>query len=125
MLTLSPPNVHNASKRKSLKRFSYSIQSKRLLKVVKGESHIDFCTDYVIMTRRTPLPTPCYLRHFQIFNKIDSFPKRNLNFFWIKKTNCIFEELSNLYITVLLISFFSLLLWITAENRTNLKKLFI
>ena len=63
---------------------------------------------------------PCYLRHFQIFDKIDSFPKKFLNAFRIKKG----KELSNLYLIVLLISFFPLLLWITAENITKLKKLF-
>ena len=42
-----------------------------------------------------------------------------------KKANGIFEELSTLCLIVSLISFFPLLLWITAENRTKLKKLFI
>ena len=61
-------------------------------------------------------PNPCYLRYFQILYKIDSFPKKI--FFRIKNVNYIFEELSNLYLTVLLISFFPCLLWITAGNRT-------
>ena len=39
--------------------------------------------------------------------------------FRIKKENYIFEKLSNLYLIVLLVSFFSLLLWITTENRTK------
>ena len=42
-----------------------------------------------------------------------------------KKANRIFEELPNLYLIVLLISFIPLLLWITAENRTKLKTFFI
>ena len=42
-----------------------------------------------------------------------------------KRANGIFEELPNLYLIVLLISFFPLLLRISAENRINLKKLFI
>ena len=53
------------------------------------------------------------------------FKKIILNVFRIKIANCIFEELSTLYLIVLLISFFPLLLWITAKNRTKLKKLFI
>ena len=39
-----------------------------------------------------------------------------------KKANAIFEERSNLYLIVLLISFFPLLLWITTENMKNFKK---
>ena len=69
------------------------------------------------------IPHPLLLRHFQIFIKIDSFPKIFLKLFRIKKTNDIFEGLSNLYLIVLLISFLPPLLWITAENRTKLKKL--
>ena len=42
-----------------------------------------------------------------------------------KKANGIFAELSTLCLIVSLISFFPLLLWITAENRTKSKKLFI
>ena len=42
-----------------------------------------------------------------------------------KKANTIFEELSNLCLVVQLISSFPLLLWITVENQTNLKKSFI
>ena len=80
------------------------------------------------MTQRTWPPTshraPCCSRYFHIFDKIDSFPKQFLNLFSIKKANCIFEGLSTVYLIDLLISFFPLLLWITAENRTKLKKLF-
>ena len=51
------------------------------------------------------------------------------NIFWnvyaIKKANWIFEELSNLYLTVMLTSFFPRLLWIPAVKRTKLKKLSI
>ena len=41
----------------------------------------------IIMTQRTPVthhPGPCYLCHFQIFDKFDSFPKKYLNIFRIK-----------------------------------------
>ena len=65
-------------------------------------------------------PAPCYLRHFQIFDKIDSFPKK-FECLYNKRRQiaiCTFGELSNLYLIVLLTSFFPLLLWITAENRT-------
>ena len=93
--------------------------------MASGESHIDVHTHCAIMKQRTWPPVPCSLCHFQIFDKIDSFPKNFLNVFRIKKTNCIFEELSNLYLTVLLISFFPLLLWIAAENRTKLKNYLI
>ena len=41
-----------------------------------------------------------------------------------KKTNYIFEELRNSYLIVSLISFFPLLLRITAKNRAKLTKLF-
>ena len=44
----------------------------------RGESHNYFRTHCIVMTQRTwppPLlpPAPCYLLHFQIFDKIDSF----------------------------------------------------
>ena len=42
-----------------------------------------------------------------------------------KKENCIFDKMSKFYLIVLLISFFLLLLWITAEHGTKLKKLLI
>ena len=48
-----------------------------------------------------------------------------MNIFRIKKANYISEELSKLHLIVLLISFFTLLLWITAGNRTKMNKLFI
>ena len=53
------------------------------------------------------------------------FQKTFLNFLRFKLHHYIFEELSNLYSIVLLISFFPLHSWIVAENRTKLKKLFI
>ena len=87
----------------------------------KGKNS-DFRTHYVIMTQKNMTPAPCYLRHFQIFDKIGSFLKNFLNIFRI---NCIFEELSNLYLILLLIILFPLLLWITAENRTRPKNFFI
>ena len=49
---------------------------------------------------------------------ISRFFTKSIVFFRIKIVNYIFEELSNLCLTVLLISFFPPLLWITAENRT-------
>ena len=49
---------------------------------------------------------------------ISRFFTKSIVFFRIKKVNYIFEELSNLCLTVLLISFFPPLLWITAGNRT-------
>ena len=73
------------------------------------------------------LPLPCYLRHFQIFNKTDSFSKNFLHVFRLEKAKKQIESLKSSLICLidLLISFFSLLSWITAENRTKLKKLFI
>ena len=51
--------------------------------MVRGQSHIDIRTQWVIMTQtRWPPPpthTPCHLRHSQNFNKIDSFLKPVLN----------------------------------------------
>ena len=65
---------------------------------LRGESHrFSYALRHVDAKNMIPL-APSYLGHFQIFDKIDSFPKNN---------------------------FFSLLLWITAENRTKLKRLFI
>ena len=71
-----------------------------------------------------PPPVTCCISRFSpksiVFRKkIKCFQLR------IKQANCILEELSNLYWIVLLMSFFPLLLWITAENRTKLEKLFI
>ena len=101
--------------------------------LVRDESHINFRTHWVIITQRTwlppllPPPRPpslppaiCVTSRFSaksiVFQKI----------FWLslgyKRANCIFEELSNLYLIALLISFFPLILWITVENRTKLKK---
>ena len=77
------------------------------------------------MTLEHDPPAPCCLCHFQIFDKINSFQKHFLNVFRIKNANCINEQLPNLYLIALLISCFPLLLWITAENRTKLKILFI
>ena len=74
-------------------------------RALRDESHIDFHTHCVIMTQRTWPPATCYLSHLQIFDKIDRFPK---NVFRIRKANCIFEELSNLCLIVLQISFYGL-----------------
>ena len=74
----------------------------------------------------SPPPASCYLHHFQIFAKIDSFQKKKkkkINVFRLKKANCIMKELCNLYFIVLLISFYPLLWWIIAKYRTKLKKL--
>ena len=93
---------------------------------------IDFRAHCVIVTQRTWPPSPCYLRHFPIFDKIDSFGKDFLNVLRIKRANCIFEELSNLYLIVLLISFFPLfcglqqkigpLIWTTKSGGTQNNK---
>ena len=86
-----------------------------------GESHIDFPTHCVILTERTWSRTPRTLLFapFSVFDKTDSFPKKTLNVFWIKKANCIFEELAYLYLIVLLTSFFPLLLRITQKKEPN------
>ena len=50
--------------------------------ILRSESHIDFCTQGVIMTQTRwppPFPSPCHLRHSQNFDKIDSFLKPVLN----------------------------------------------
>ena len=58
-----------------------------LSKNVRGKWNIDFHKHCVIMTQRTwappphPPPTPCYMRHSQIFDKINNFPKKILNVF--------------------------------------------
>ena len=83
----------------------------------------------IMQSKRPPPPPPppdtCVISRFStksiVFN-LDS--SKFLNVFRIKKANCIFEELSILYLIVL-ISFFLVLLCITAESRTKLKKLFI
>ena len=64
----------------------------------------------------SPPPTICVICRFS--KKSIVFQKK-INVFRIKKANSIFAKLSNLYLIVLLVSFFSLLLWITAENRTK------
>ena len=105
---------------------------------LRGELHIDFRTHWVIMAQRTwPLlsPVPFYLYHFQIFDKIDSFPKKCFIAFMIKKGELhVFEELSNLYLIVLLIVtflFFRVLLqkiepswknyWLELQNQAKRK----
>ena len=53
---------------------------------VRGESHIDFRTQCVIMTQITwPPPPKYYMRHLQIFDKIDSFLKNVSNLLDNKK----------------------------------------
>ena len=42
--------------------------------IVKTKYFYSF-TNNVNMTQKTWLPALCYLRHLQIFEKIDSFPK--------------------------------------------------
>ena len=56
-----------------------------ITKVIRESSHIDFVTYCVIMTQRTCPLSPCYLCHVQIFDKINSFPKKIFNLFKIKK----------------------------------------
>ena len=62
--------------------FSWLFQEPTLL---RDESHVDFRTHCIIMTQKTWPPDPCYLRHFQIFDQIDSFPKHFLNVFRKKR----------------------------------------
>ena len=62
---------------------------------------------------------------FPDFRQNRKFSKKFLNVFTIKITNCIFEELSNLYLITLLISFFPVFLWDTTENRTKLMTLLV
>ena len=53
-----------------------------------------------------------------IFDKMDSFQKNIFECFWNKKeANCIFEELSNLYLIIFLISFFPFPWWIAAAEK--------
>ena len=87
----------------------------------RDESHISFRMHCVILTQRTRPHASPLLSASLPFN-VDS--SKFLNIFRIKKANSIFEELSILYLIVL-ISYFLLLLCITAENGTKLKKLFI
>ena len=42
---------------------------------LRGESHINFRTQCIIMMQTRLPPTPCQIRHFQNFDKIDSFDK--------------------------------------------------
>ena len=94
--------------------------------LVRSESHIDFRTHFVIMTRTTWLPPPsAFCVIFRLLTKSIVFQKFFEQVFRITKANCIFEELSNLCFIILLISFIPFLLWITTENRTKLKKLYI
>ena len=86
---------------------------------VQGESHIDFRTQCVIMTQRTwpPPPAICVISRFS--TKLIVFQKD----FWMslgfKKANWIFEKLSNLYLIVLLISFFPPLLWLQQNIKPS------
>ena len=49
---------------------------------------------------------------------MDSFQKNIFECFWNKKeANCIFEELSNLYLIIFLISFFPFPWWIAAAEK--------
>ena len=98
-----------------------------ITRVITGESHIDFCTHCVIMTHG-PWPWSPHSLLFASFPDFWQnrwFFKKILNVLMIKKANWIFEELSNLCLIGLLISFFPLLLWITTANRTKLQKVFI
>ena len=62
-----------------------------------GNSHFDFRTQCVIMMQITRPRTPYYMRHFQIFDKIDSFLKNVSNVLGQKKVDYIFEESLHLY----------------------------
>ena len=74
---------------------------------LRGETHFDFRMHCVTVTQIAWSPAPCYLRYFQILGKIDSLPKNSFNDLMIKKTNCTFAGLSNLYL-ILSTSFFNL-----------------
>ena len=56
---------------------------KAVVLCIRGESHIDFRTQCVIMTQTRwphfPPPISCHLRHSQNFDKIDSFLKPVFN----------------------------------------------
>ena len=69
---------------------------------IRGKSHIDFRTQCVIMKQHDlRTPTPYYMRHFQIFDKIHSFLKNLLNVpDSKKKVYYIFEEPLSLNIIV-------------------------
>ena len=73
---------------------------------LRGETHFDFRMHCVTVTQIAWSPAPCYLRYFQILDKIDSLPKNSFNDLMIKKTNCTFAGLSNLYL-ILSSSFFN------------------
>ena len=55
----------------------------KIFHTLKGESHINFRTQFLIMTQtRWPLPPlPCHICHFHNFDKTDSFLKAVLNIF--------------------------------------------
>ena len=85
-------------------------------------------THCVIMTQGTWTPPPRFpsINFISRFSKkLIIFQKRILNVFRIKKVNFIFEELSSLYLIVLVISYFLFSFGLQQKNRTNLKELFI
>ena len=90
---------------------------------IRGESHIDFRTQCVIMKQHDlRTPTPYYMRHFQIFDKIHSFLKNLLNVpDSKKKVYYIFEE--PLSLNIIVDYLFSLGLRIPGEERVKLKKI--
>ena len=61
------------------------------------------------------------MRQYKIFDKIHSFLKHFSNVLNSKKGDYIFEESLNLHVIV--VSFFSLPLWIPKENTAELEKL--
>ena len=52
------------------------------------------------MMQMTWLPTPYYMRHFQIFDKIDSFLKTFPMSLTAKKVDYILEEPVNLHVII-------------------------
>ena len=54
---------------------------------VRRESHIDFSTQCVIMMQTRWSLTPCHMRHYQDFDKIDSFLRSVLNIFILCNLN--------------------------------------
>ena len=72
------PLVVDSFYRKRIIKTLYS-EDYRVSHVERGESHIDFRTQCVIMTQTRWPPTPCHLCNSQNFDKSDSFLKPVLN----------------------------------------------
>ena len=90
---------------------------------MRGESHIDFRTHYVIMTQRTwpPPPAVCVISRFWLKSIVFKIKK---NLFRIKKGKLHLWR-TTLYLIILLVRFIPLLRWITTTIWIKLKKLCI